>query len=232
MSDYTIKTASAKKVYGRCGIIQRMKNRGHVTLAFILPFATWMGLMFLLPPTASDYAIRSAATLGVGSICLFLYHPQPAFHFRNMMLGILVGILVCVLWILIPVWPFPEPVAPNPSPYAPTVCGWSLTIAKLIGSAFIIAPVEEVFFRSFLYRWLIARDFLSVPQSRFDLSAFLWMILLFTLEHDRPVAAAITAALYGLLAIRFGIGSAIAAHVTTNLLLGLHVIYHNAWQFW
>ena len=30
----------------------------------------------------------------------------------------------------------------------------------------------------------------------------------------------------------FGIGSAIAAHVTTNLLLGLHVIYHNAWQFW
>lgn len=209
-----------------------MKNRGHATPAFILPFAAWMGLMFLLPTTASAYAIRSAATLSVGIICLFLYHPQPSFHFRKILLGILVGILVCALWILIPVWPFPEPVAPDPSPYAPTVCGWPLTIAKLIGSAFVIAPVEEVFFRSFLYRWLIARDFLSVPQSRFDLSAFLWMILLFTLEHDRPVAAAITAALYGLLAVRFGIGSAIAAHVTTNLLLGLHVIYHNAWQFW
>ena len=107
-----------------------------------------------------------------------------------------------------------------------------VSIAKLIGSAFIIAPVEEVFFRSFLYRWLIARDFRAVPLSRFDLSAFLWMILLFTLEHDRPVAAAITGALYGLLAIKAGLGSAIAAHVTTNLLLGLHVIHHNAWQFW
>ena len=37
---------------------------------------------------------------------------------------------------------------------------------------------------------------------------------------------------YGLLAIRFGLGSAIAAHVTTNLLLALHVIFRNAWQFW
>jgi CAAX prenyl protease-like protein len=96
----------------------------------------------------------------------------------------------------------------------------------------VIAPVEEYFFRSYLYRRLIARDFLSVPLSRFDLSAFLWTILIFTLEHDRPLAAALTGAAYGLLAIRMGIGSAIAAHVTTNLLLGLHVIFRNAWQFW
>ena len=188
--------------------------------------------MFLLPPTALSYAIRSAATMVVGAISLALCRPRPSFNFRYLMVGVLVGAFVCALWILLPVWPFPEPAAPDPSPYAPTVCGWPLTIAKLIGSAFIIAPVEEMFFRSFLYRWLIAHDFLSVPQSRFDLSAFLWMILLFTLEHDRPVAAALTGALYGLLAIRFGIGSAIAAHVATNLLLGLHVIYHNAWQFW
>lgn len=79
---------------------------------------------------------------------------------------------------------------------------------------------------------LISRDISSVPLSQFDLSAFLWTVLLFTLEHDRPLAAAITGAVYGLLAIRLGIGSAIAAHVTTNLLLALHVIYRNAWQFW
>ena len=71
-----------------------------------------------------------------------------------------------------------------------------------------------------------------MPLARFDLSAFLWTVLLFTLEHDRPVAAALTGVIYGLLAIRFGLGAAITAHVTTNLLLGLHVIYHNAWQFW
>ena len=206
-------------------------------LVYCLPFTTWLGLMFMLPPTALSYAVRSAVVLLVGGICLVLNHqsairnPQPAFR-NSLAAGILAGAIVCALWIGLPTWPFPEPAAPDPPPYAPTVCGWPLTIAKLVGSAFIIAPVEEVFFRSFLYRWLIKRDFRSVPLSTFDLSAFLWTILLFTLEHDRPVAAAITGAIYGLLAIKIGLGSAIAAHVTTNLLLGLHVIYHNAWQFW
>ena len=211
-------------------------------LAHILPFAAWMALMYILPPTALSYAIRSVSTLAVGIACLLLHrsaapaaapaqHPAPSALSRYV-IGILAGAAVCALWIVLPAWPFAEPVAPDPSPYSPSVCGWALTLAKLAGSAFIIAPVEEFFFRSFLYRWLSDRNFLSAPLSRFDLSAFLWTVLLFTLEHDRPLAAAITGATYGLLAIRLGIGSAIAAHVTTNLLLGLHVIFRNAWQFW
>ena len=92
--------------------------------------------------------------------------------------------------------------------------------------------MEEVFFRSFLYRRLQARDFRAVPLARFDLSSFLWMVFLFTLEHDRPVVAALAGAAYGLLAIRFGLGAAIVAHVVTNLALGLHVIYWGEWWFW
>ena len=158
-------------------------------------------------------------------------------------IGILVGVLVTVLWIVPEVsdfyrtwfcWPIGSLPTPSsePSPYDPAVCGWALTIAKLIGSAFVIAPVEEVFFRSFLYRRLQARDFRAMPLSRFDLSSFLWMVFLFTLEHDRPVVAALAGAAYGLLAIRFGLGSAIVAHVVTNLMLGLHVIYRGEWWFW
>lgn len=210
---------------------------------FILPFATWMALMFALPSTAAAYAARSAATLAVGVACLVAHRrfaisgkgrdvAANASILPSVSAGIAAGAAVCALWIVLPAWPFPEPAAPSPSPYAPDVCGWPLTIAKLVGSAFIIAPAEEMFFRSFLYRRLISRDFSSVPLSRFDLSAFLWTVLLFTLEHDRPLAAAVTGVIYGLLSIRFGIGSAIAAHVTTNLLLALYVIYRNAWQFW
>lgn len=220
-----------------------MQNNLKASLPFILPFATWMALMFALPATAAAYAARSAATLAVGIVCLAVWRrfvlPSHnhvdgvrTFPFLSIMTGIAAGTAICALWIVLPTWPFPTPVAPSPSPYAPDVCGWPLTIAKLAGSAFIIAPAEELFFRSFLYRRLISRDISSVPLSQFDLSAFLWTVLLFTLEHDRPLAAAVTGAVYGLLAIRLGIGSAIAAHVTTNLLLALHVIYRNAWQFW
>ena len=157
--------------------------------------------------------------------------------------GLLAGVLVAVLWIVPEISPFYRmwfcwplgslPTAStDPSPYDPAVCGWTLTIAKLVGSAFVIAPVEEVFFRSFLYRWLQKRDFLSIPLARFNLSAFLWMVFLFTLEHDRPLAAALAGAVYGFTAIRWGLASAIIAHVTTNMLLALHVIFSGAWAFW
>lgn len=221
-----------------------MQNNLKASLPLILPFATWMALMFALPATAAAYAARSAATFAVGLVCLMVWRrfalPSHncgdgvrASSFISIPTGIAAGATICALWIVLPTWPFSTPVvAPSPSPYAPEVCGWPLTIAKLVGSAFIIAPAEELFFRSFLYRRLISRDISSVPLSQFDLSAFLWTVLLFTLEHDRPLAAAITGAVYGLLAIRLGVGSAISAHVTTNLLLALHVIYRNAWQFW
>ena len=161
----------------------------------------------------------------------------------RLFIGLLIGVLVTILWIAPEFstfyrtwfcWPIGSlPTAsPAPSPYEPAVCGWTLTIVKLIGSAFVIAPVEEVFFRSFLYRWLQKRDFLSIPLSRFDLSALLWMVFLFTLEHDRLLAAAVAGTAYGLAAIRFGLASAIVAHVTTNLLLALYVIHQGAWAFW
>ena len=209
----------------------------------------WIALQTALPATAWAYAVRTAATAAVGLFCWQRQRMNRTVSQRStgkmhvVPIGILVGVLVTVLWIVPELsdvyrtwfcWPIGSLPTPSskPSPYDPAVCGWALTITKLIGSAFVIAPVEEVFFRSFLYRWLQQRDFLSVPLSRFDLSAFLWTVFLFTLEHDRPLAAAMAGALYGFTAIRFGLTSAIAAHVTTNLLLALHVMFCGAWAFW
>lgn len=212
-----------------------------LAILYAMPFAVWMALMFTLPPTAESYALRSVASLAAGVICWILYRRSG--NYRPIELnpgrvcisaatGIAAGITVFALWISLPVWPYAAPVISEDLPYAPTTCGWGLTIVKLIGSAFVIAPAEEIFFRSFLYRRLITRDFTSIPVSRFDLSAFMWVVLLFTLEHNRPIAAAVTGVVYGLLSVRFGIFSAIAAHVTTNFVLGLYVIFRGEWQFW
>ena len=215
-------------------------------ILYAAPFVTWIALQMALPATAAGYAIRTGATVAVGLACLKILKDVNDLKalklFRWTVAGLIGGLLVCALWIApeystwyrtwleLPIG-VPPP-APGSSPYEPSVCGWPLTIAKLIGSAFVIAPVEEVFFRSFLYRRLQAEDFRAVPLSRFDLSSFLWMVFLFTLEHDRPVVAALAGAAYGFLAIRFGLGAAIVAHVVTNLALGLHVIYWGEWWFW
>lgn len=223
------------------------------TFAFIAPFAAWIGLQTVLPATAGAYAVRS----GVTFLVLLIVLPTivqvssrscgPSRVPRSLLLtfffGLLGGLLVLALWILPEfsdfyrtwcVWPLGSlpAVSTKPSPYDPAVCEWSLTIAKLLGSAFVIAPVEELFFRSFLYRRLQARDFTAVPHGTFDLSAFLWTVFLFTLEHDRPLAAALCAVVYGLLYLRCGLLAAIVAHVTTNLLLAIYVIQSGQWGFW
>ena len=230
-----------------------VKRETREIFRYAAPFATWIALQTALPATAWAYAVRTVVTALVGVWCLWGCRQRARRPLSQcatgeppvapVAVGFLIGVLVTILWIAPEFstfyrtwfcWPIGllPTASPDPSPYEPAVCGWTLTITKLIGSAFVIAPVEEVFFRSFLYRWLQKRDFLSVPLSRFNLSAFLWMVFLFTLEHDRPLAAAVAGALYGFAAIRWGLASAIAAHVTTNLLLALHVIFSNSWAFW
>ena len=107
-----------------------------------------------------------------------------------------------------------------------------MTWFRLFGSAFVIAPAEELFFRSFLYRRLQSPEWRDDSLRRFDMSAFLWMAGLFALEHNRIVAAVVAGAAYGIVYIRRGIGAAIIAHVVTNLVLALYVIKTGAWAFW
>ncbi len=220
-----------------------MDRETREAVAYVAPFAVWIVLQMLLPATALSYAARTIATAAVGVACLKSVGASTDFRdARRLAAGLTAGLAVCGLWVApeYSTWyrtwlelPFGEPPPPvSPSPYEPSVCGWPLTLVKLVGSAFVIAPVEEVFFRSFLYRRLQARDFRAVPLSRFDLSAFMWTVFIFTLEHDRPVVAALAGAAYGFLAMRFGLGSAIVAHVVTNLALGLHVIFRGEWWFW
>ncbi len=146
-------------------------------------------------------------------------------------------------WLIMPPadWPsyfrpdiFPALPASHPSlSYAPEMCGWPLTIAKLIGSAFVISAAEEWFFRGFLYRWLRKGDFLSVDPARYDAQAFWLVVLVFGLEHDRWLAGMMAGAVYGWIVLRTGrIGPAIVAHAITNLALGIYVILSRQYGFW
>jgi CAAX prenyl protease-like protein len=235
-----------------------MTASAKATAAAVAPYAVWMGLMSLLPATAGGYAARAAATaaaLAAGLLacvrrgCLddvWGGRASAACAVGTLLWGVGAGLAVCFLWI----WPerfaayrdfsllgalglASSAPSSEPSPYDPAVCGWALTWVRLVGSAFVIAPVEELFFRSFLYRWLQKGDWTKVPLSRFDVSAFLWMVGVFALEHHTRLAVgAMAGAAYGLLAVRRGLGAAVVAHVVTNLALGLYVVRTGEWGFW
>ena len=218
----------------------------------VLPFLAWIVIMSAGGAESPRvYAVQAAAGLALFVwLRPWTYYPAPAL--RRLPAAIAIGALVCVVWIL-PETPwfsrFPwwqdlylrfgvRPLGmitgtPLHSPYAPETCGWALTLARLAGSAFVIAMLEEFFWRGFLYRYLAGREFTQIDPRGWHWMAFALTVLLFGLEHDRWLAGMIAGAAYGALYVcTRDLWAAVAAHVTTNFLLGLYVLAYGQYRFW
>ena len=206
----------------------------------IAPFATWMVLMAALPATVWAYAVRTAATaamLAAGwrrglktlderrETCLpsLVSSPLNSFVSRlksSLLPGLAVGLAVFAMWILPEQFDLPWYrrfcIIGEGGTQAVAEASAVMIAIRLIGSAFVISVAEELFFR----KWLIG------------FAGFWPMVALFAVEHDRWLVAAICGIAYGVLYLRRGLGAAIVAHATTNLVLGLWVLKTGQWQFW
>jgi hypothetical protein len=93
--------------------------------------------------------------------------------------------------------------------------------------------MEELFWRSFLMRYLIDPDFRSVPMGAFTWLSFLGVAVLFGLEHHRVLVGILAGLLYGFLLIRQKkLQGVILAHGVTNLGLGIYIVLTGNWMFW
>jgi len=218
----------------------------------VVPFLTWMVLMVALgDPAAWKYAAR---TVAVGALLLWA-RPWECYGWmrpRNLPLAVVTGIAVLGVWVLpehawtdgwtafrdiylryavLPLGDLPE--LTQRSPYAPQTCGPALTAVRWFGSAVVIALVEEFFWRGFLYRWLIQSEFTEVSVKERDWRAFLIMVALFGVEHNRWFVGMLAGAAYGGLLLRTGdIWAVVVAHGVTNGLLGLYVLRSGHYAFW
>jgi CAAX prenyl protease-like protein len=110
---------------------------------------------------------------------------------------------------------------------------WFKALARLAGFALVVPVMEELFWRSFLLRWLEQRDFLAVDPRRVGIRALLVTTVLFSLEHDRWLAGAVAGMVYSGLYMRSGnLWVPIAAHAVTNAVLGGWILTTHNWQFW
>ena len=95
--------------------------------------------------------------------------------------------------------------------------------------------VEEIFWRGFFLRFLIAEKFETVSFGAFSWVSFAVVTLAFGFSHsmaDWP-AALVTGALYNLVAYRTkSLSSCVLAHGLTNLALGLWIVGTKQWGFW
>jgi CAAX prenyl protease-like protein len=110
---------------------------------------------------------------------------------------------------------------------------WLFIAVRILGSTIIVPPLEEVFYRSFLYRYIAEKNFLSVPLEKFLPVPFIATALVFGFAHNEWLAGIFCGAAYQWLVIRKGrLGDAMTAHAITNFLLGAWVVWRGAWNFW
>ncbi|HEY1789514.1 MAG TPA: CAAX prenyl protease-related protein [Verrucomicrobiae bacterium] len=152
--------------------------------------------------------------------------------------AVVVGLLIFAVWVgLEGRYPkfFHAPSTGNPAlAFGPhSALPWFFNIVHIVGMTLVVPPIEEAFFRSFVYRYIISPNFRAVPLSRFQPLAFCVTILFFGSTHNEWLPGILCGAAYQWLVIRKNrLGDAMTAHAITNLLLGIYIVRYGAWQLW
>ena len=187
----------------------------------------------------SAYWLYGVKMLLVSPLLAFVWPHVKELRWRFSPEAVIAGILVFALWVgLDPHYPkwSDAPESPwNPFTYFESSTGiaWIIVVLRILGTTLLVPPVEEAFYRSFLYRYLTKSDFLSMPLGKFDLRSFIIVSAVFGIAHFEWLPGILCGLTYQWLVIRKQrLGDAMTAHAITNLLLGLWVVWKGQWQFW
>ena len=216
------------------------------SLPYIAPFAVFMAFValqssrFHLPELAAQVAWVSVVAL------VLILVARPVIHLRapHWPLSLLIGAAVFGIWIgpdlLFPgyrhYWLFENAILGAPSG-ALSAAGHSqpLVLALRGVRAIVIVPiVEELFWRAWLMRWIVAPDFEKVPLGAYTPFAFWAVALLFASEHGSYWdVGLITGVIYNAWMVRSkSLGDLILTHAVTNACLSAYVIAAGKWEYW
>jgi uncharacterized protein len=238
-----------------------MKMPSVAVLARVLPFVLFMLILMLRGEAPSDarwgfdtrwlyglnlvlvggallYFARCYHELGVGS--------RPTW--QTVLWSMLLGLLVFLMWVrldlpwmrtdgLMALLGFSEPSAQAAAIFRPVDAQgrliWGQIGVRWLGAALLVPIMEELFWRSFLMRWIEKPDFESVDVRGIGWRALVISSVMFMLAHTLWLAAFLTGLLYAWWYRRTGtLWAPIIAHAVTNGVLGIWVVLTGRWSFW
>lgn len=218
-------------------------------LPYIVPLLVYI-LGTSLSGSAGDYyPVAYAATVLITGWTAYWSRSRMTCLNIHKQLGfpVLVGVVGIVAWIGLCKLNLEAKVAPMlPSilrpqartaydPFAELSTLWAVSFIaiRLVGLAIIVPYIEEIFWRGFLAKWLVAENWEEVPIGKFSVQSFLIVTLAFTVAHPEWVAAAMYCALLnGYLLWKKDLWGCILAHAVSNLLLGIYVLTTGAYELW
>jgi CAAX prenyl protease-like protein len=216
------------------------------TLSYIAPFLAFIGIMAVEKatglPTAWLYPFR---VLAVTAVLLAFSRAPLAVRPSRPLLSAALGAAVFALWIAPDVlfgagyrhhWLFRNALmgaAASSIPAALRGAIWFLAV-RTFSCTLLVPPVEELFWRGWLMRWFIDKDFWNVPLGTYAAGAFWMVALLFSTEHGPYWEVGLaTGIVYNWWMVRTrNLTDCIVAHAVTNGLLSAYVLLTGQWQYW
>lgn len=208
------------------------------TGAFLIPFLAILGMGMLVRAASAGFELLYPLRLVAAVVALWVFRRSyKNLDWRFGLSAAVAGVVVFALWVGL------ERVlgtAPKSSPIPAALDAMSasgrifwLTVRVLAAS--ITVPIaEELAFRGYLMRRLVASDFDKVDPRHYTWFALALSSIVFGAMHGTSWLAGCAAGLiYGWVYARNGrIGDPIAAHAITNILLAVCVLAFHQWQLW
>ena len=217
----------------------------------VLPFAlfmlfvgigSWLPLPRPVAPGEFDPRWVFAARAVVAGAALIVLWPRlgelrlaPPLRVTDWLLAVVSGITVLCIWVSLDEgWvTFELPAGFDPHRFGSQAIDWPVTFFRLLGLAVVVPVIEELFWRSFILRWLEQREFLSMAPASVGMRAVLITSVLFALEHSQWLAGFVAGLVYAWVYVRTGkLWVPVIAHAVTNGLLGAYILATGDYRFW
>ena len=233
-----------------------MSEQRHLNPAFYryIPFAAFMAFigldellrflagrgLFLLEETTLYY-LYPVKTLVVAYLLYRSMKKCPELRSKDLtnlpmsLVACATGLLVFLLWIRMD-WTLAA--AGSPQGFNPTLLPGrevqiAMTLFRVVGAVLVVPLMEELFWRSFLIRYIIDSNFEKIRIGTFTWGSFLLTVVLFGAEHNFFYAGIMAGVFYNLILYKTrSLAQCVLTHAVTNLALAIYVISTGKWQFW
>jgi exosortase E/protease (VPEID-CTERM system) len=235
---FAIVVVAERLRYFAAGDSLRAASGPNPAAAYLVPFLTAVAIGMLTAAFSDGFDVLYPLRVLAASGALWWFRSSyRGLAWNCSRPAIAAGAAVFVVWLLLAPESAPEGrvIAPSAElgrwPSGVAALWWA---SRFIGYLLVTPLVEELAFRGFLTRQLIAADFESAPLGRYTAFSFLASSLAFGAEHGSFWFVGTLAGMAYALALyrRGSLGDALAAHITTNALLASYVLLTGNWWLW
>jgi exosortase E/protease (VPEID-CTERM system) len=202
---------------------------------YLLPLLTMLAVGMLVHAMSAGFDLLYPLRLiGTGLVLWFYRHRYRTLAWGFSWRGIAAGAAIFAVWIAIGRHLLPNEAMPSALSELSPVARALWILCRLTAAIVTVPLAEELAYRGYLLRRISSADFDAVPFSQARWPALLLSSALFGAMHGPMwLAGCIAGLVFGLVAIRTNrIGESVAAHATSNLLLGAAVLLFGQWQWW